>query len=526
MTRRGGVLLVLDGWGHAPPGPDNAIDAASTPFLDELLRSCPGPLLEASGPAVGLPDGVVGNSEIGHLVIGAGRPLAYDSLLVQRQAESGELRTNLMLREACAQLAGTGAALHLIGLCSDGRIHSDIEHFSELLHAASDAGLGDVWLHAITDGRDVADGTAGGHLARLMAMSDSAGVGRFATVIGRNYAMDKSGKAELTDAATRLLIDGQGETTAPDAISAAVGPGDSSLPPTVISVAGGAFTGVRDGDVILFANFRSDRTAPLVDMVAERLSTSGRAGVRLLSLAQYDTRTPVPALVPRADASGGLADALEAVGARSVRIAEREKFEHVTFFINGRDSRSRPVEEHQCVPSADGEDYVARPEMNVEGVAQHVVDAAARDDVALVIANLANIDVVGHTGDYAATVRGTEAVDLAVRRICQEARAKGRWVLLVGDHGNGEQMSQRGDDGTSRPYGGHTHNKVPCLLVPAHNGAPGLVRTGVQPRLPSVAPTVLDLLGIPQPDEMSEPSLLHVAGRSESHASPSVAITN
>ncbi|MFI0469203.1 2,3-bisphosphoglycerate-independent phosphoglycerate mutase [Saccharopolyspora sp. 5N102] len=517
------MLLVLDGWGQAPPGPDNAIAAADTPFLDELLENYPVLMLDASGSAVGLPDGVAGNSEIGHLVIGAGRPLTYDSLLVQRQAESGDLRANPQLREVCTRLAENGSALHLVGLCSDGRIHSDIAHFAELLHAAADAGLGEVWLHPITDGRDVADHTAGGYLARLAELAESAGVGSYATVIGRNYAMDKSGNTKLTDAACRLLLDAEATATARDGITAVdTSTGDASLPPTVISE--GAFTGVRDGDAILFANFRSDRTAPLVDMVADRLPASGRENVRLLSLAQYDTRTTIPALVARADASGGLADALEAAEVRSVRIAEREKFEHVTFFVNGRDSRHRSVEEHQCVASAVGDDYIARPEMNVDGVAQHVVDAMARDEVALVIANLANIDVVGHTGDYAATVRGTEAVDRAVRRICQQARATGRWVLLVGDHGNGEQMSQRSDDGTSRPYGGHTHNKVPCVLMPASQGEPVLAETGTPLRLPSVAPTVLDLLGVPKPTAMSEPSLLDVRETSRSQTSASVAI--
>ncbi|GAB3288618.1 2,3-bisphosphoglycerate-independent phosphoglycerate mutase [Parasphingorhabdus pacifica] len=520
--KRGGVLLVLDGWGQAPPGPDNAIAAADTPFLNELRETHPVLSLDASGAAVGLPDGVVGNSEIGHLVMGAGRPLTYDSLLVQRQAESGELRTNSLLREVCTRLAEIGSALHLVGLCSDGRIHSDIAHFAELLHAAAEAGLGEVWLHPITDGRDVADHSAGGYLARLAEMAESAGVGTFATVIGRNYAMDKSGNATLTEAACRLLLDADAPGAAPDVITAAgAGAGDAALPPTVISKSGG--TGVRDGDAVLFANFRSDRTAPLVEAVADRLVT-GRENVRLLSLAQYDTRATVPALVPRADASGGLADALEGAGIRSVRIAEREKFEHVTFFVNGRDARARPGEEHQCVASVTGDDYVARPEMNVDGVAQHVIDAVARDDVALVMANLANIDVVGHTGDYAATVRGTEAVDRAVGRICRNARAAGRWVLLVGDHGNGEQMSQRSADGVTRPYGGHTHNKVPCILLPAKNDEPVLADNGAPLRLASVAPTVLELLGVPKPAGMSEPSLLDIPKPARSQPSASAAI--
>ncbi|MGH3657753.1 MAG: hypothetical protein ACRDUA_13950, partial [Micromonosporaceae bacterium] len=185
MTLNAGTLLILDGWGHAPPGWGNAIVAARTPTLDRLAATYPGPLLAASGAAVGLPDGVVGNSEIGHLVIGAGRPLDYDSLLVGRQVDSGELRDCPLLREACAELAATGGALHLVGLCSDGRIHSDIAHFGELLRAAANAGVGTVWIHAITDGRDVADGTAAHHLVRLTAIAAEAGAGAVATVVGR-----------------------------------------------------------------------------------------------------------------------------------------------------------------------------------------------------------------------------------------------------------------------------------------------------------------------------------------------------
>lgn len=511
MTAGNGILLILDGWGEAPPGEGNAITAADTPALDRLRSAYPGPLLAASGGAVGLPDGVVGNSEIGHLVMGAGRPLEYDSLLVQQQADAGGLRTHPGLVRVCRRLAAQGRALHLVGLCSDGRIHSDLAHFSEILHGAAASGAPVVWLHAITDGRDVADGTAGDHLARLREMAEAAGVGAYATVVGRNVAMDKSGQKELTARACRLLVDAEGERTVADAASAvAEGDGDGDVPPTLV----GACPGVRAGDAILFANFRSDRTAPLVDMIHDRLAASGRGDVSLLSLAEYDTTAEVAALVHRADASGGLADTLEASGVRSVRIAEQEKFEHVTFFVNGRDARQRPGEQHIRVPTTAGADYAGQPGMNVAEVADAVI-GAARSDVPLVIANLANIDVVGHTGDYAATVKATEAVDQAVARICAAAGDAGRWVLLVGDHGNAEQMFHTAADGTRRPYGGHTHNPVPSVLVPSAGQRLVTRLPDGPPTLPSVAPTVLDLLGIARPRTISAPSLLSTSGRSE-----------
>ncbi|UGY91631.1 2,3-bisphosphoglycerate-independent phosphoglycerate mutase [Streptomyces gobiensis] len=512
MSHRNGILLILDGWGEAPAGEGNAITAANTPALDRLKSEYPGPLLEASGGAVGLPDGVVGNSEIGHLVMGAGRPLEYDSLLVQRQADSGELRTHPDLARVCRSLAARDRALHLVGLCSDGRIHSDLAHFSEILHGAAASGAPMVWLHAITDGRDVADGTAVDYIARLQKMADTAGAGAYATVVGRNFAMDKSGKKELTARACRLLVDAEEERTDTDATSAAAGgAGDGDIPPTLI----GDYPGVRAGDAILFANFRSDRTSPLVDMIYDRLAESGRGDVALLSLAEYDTKADVTALVHRADASGGLADTLEASRVHSVRIAEQEKFEHVTFFVNGRDARQRPCEEHIRVPTTVGADYTGQPEMNVAEVADSVIEAAHRSDVPLVIANLANIDVVGHTGDYAATVKATEAVDGAVAHICATAEATGRWVLLVGDHGNAEQMFKTAADGTRRPYGGHTHNPVPSVLVPSAGQRLVTRLSDGPPALPSVAPTVLALLGVPIPETISAPSLLSTSGRSE-----------
>lgn len=506
---RPGILLVIDGWGVAAPGHGNAVAAAETPALDRLRTECPWLELQASGRAVGLPDGVVGNSEIGHMVIGAGRPLDYDSLLVQRSVDSGQLRTHPVLLRTCGELARTGGTLHLVGLCSDGMIHSDLAHMVELLNAVGNTALTDVAVHAITDGRDVADHTAAEYLARLDAAIGSAGVGRVATVIGRNYAMDKSGDTELTRQACRLLLDGDGHPHSAPASAAAAHlahRGDGWIPPAAITSPGIGTSTVADGDAVLFVNFRSDRIAPLVDTAADQLAEQGR-DVRLLSLAQYDTRAVVEPLVPRTDASGGLADVLEEHGLRSVRIAEHEKFEHVTFYVNGRDPRRRPGEEHLEIGSGQASDHAGRPQMNVADVARSVVEAAERPDTALVIANLANIDVVGHTGDYGATVKAAEAVDAAVQHICTRARENGRWVLLVGDHGNGESMLQATDDGGTRPYGGHTLNPVPCVLVPAANETLAAPATA-DAALSNVAPTVCDLLGLPPSAQMSSPSLL------------------
>jgi len=497
-----GILLVLDGWGIAAPGPSNAIAAARTPCLDQLRATSLVSALAASGLAVGLPDGTVGNSEIGHLVIGAGRPLEYDSLLVENEAKSGRLRTHAVLSQTCKRLAESGGSLHLVGLMSDGRIHSDIGHVGELLGAAADAGLRRVLVHAITDGRDVPNGTASAYLDQLAGLLATAGSGQVCSLIGRNFAMDKSGNAELTRAACDLILDGRADGHYQDAATALSGHtgADAGLPATAICSQGRPARRVMPGDAILFTNFRSDRTAPLADMIASRLRESQRDSVTLLSLAEYDTSCPIAALVSRADASGGLADAMSGAGLVSVRIAEPEKFDHVTFFVNGRDSAPRPLDQHVCVSGETPPDYLKCPEMRVAEVAGHVVAAASRPDVSLVLANLANIDVVGHTGDYAATVQATEAVDKAVGQIAAAAREAGRWLMVVGDHGNGEQMTQADAGGTLRPYGGHTTNPVPLIIVPAHKIEAAELDSGT---LGDVAPTALAMLDCPIPTVMT-----------------------
>ncbi|MFJ6350530.1 2,3-bisphosphoglycerate-independent phosphoglycerate mutase [Streptomyces sp. NPDC054835] len=495
-----GVLLVLDGWGHAEPGDANALTAASTPYLEALLTSCPTVLADASGTAVGLLPGTVGNSEIGHMVIGAGRPLPYDSVLVQEEISTGRMRSNETLTGVLTGLAATGGSLHLIGLCSDGMIHADVRHLKELLRIAARLSVPAVHVHAVTDGRDVADHTAAAYLATVEAYAAEAGIGGIATVVGRGYALDKSGNLELTEKAALAVVDGKGEAIdEPREALELEQRGDEWVPPCVVTGADGQPRGlVRGGDAVLFTNFRSDRIQQLADDLHRRLA--GR-GVTFLSLAQYDTKAPIPPLVRRADAGGGIATQLAAHGVRSVRIAEAEKFEHVTYYLNGRDARPVPVEEHVRVTGDTAPDYTARPAMNIDRVTEAVTAAARRDEVPLVVANLANIDVVGHTGHFEATRQAAQYTDRAVEAICRAARASGRWVLLVGDHGNAEKMLAEGADGAPRPYGGHTTNPVPAVLVPAEGQE---VRQPTGPAtLADIAPSVLALLGLPPAPRMT-----------------------
>ena len=496
-TAAPGVLLVLDGWGSGPSVEGNALAAAHTPVLDDLLAEQPRALLDASGEAVGLPAGTVGNSEIGHMVIGAGRPVPYDSLLVQRLIDTGGLRAHPDLLKVCDALAASGRALHLVGLCSDGRIHSHVDHLAEFLAAAARRRVREVFVHVVTDGRDVADGTARHYLDRVEAMIAQAGVGRIATVLGRGFAMDKAGNLALTERAGLAIADGVGAPVSRPVD--AVGDSDEWTGCSVVTQGDGRPVGpIVGGDAVLFTHFRSDRIAQLADFLIGHTEGTGRP-VRSLSLAQYDTKTTIPALVHRADAGGGLADALARAGLRSVRIAEAEKFEHITYYLNGRDATRHPVEEHVRIHTSGVRDYRSQPAMRLGEVADAVIEAVG-GDAPLVVANLANIDVVGHTGDLAATVAAAEHTDAALSRILTAATAAGRWVVLVGDHGNAEHMIR---DGAA--YGGHTTNPVPFVLITPDRRAE-LNRT--RGTLADVAPTVLALLGHPPTATMTGSPLL------------------
>lgn len=497
-----GILLVLDGWGHAQPSDVNALTTAHTPTLDKLRGAHASTLLDAAGEAVGLLPGTVGNSEIGHLVIGAGRPLPYDSVLVQRQIDSGQLRRNEALTAQCDRLAESRRALHLVGLCSDGQIHSHVEHLGPLLSVAAERHVPRVYIHMITDGRDVADGTAEIYLRQVQAMTAAARTGTVATVVGRGYAMDKAGNLTLTAQAATAIADGNGARFTSPQHALANTASDEWIPAAAITDPDGQPTGtVADGDTVLFFNFRSDRIQQLADSLVSHFAVTSR-DVTVLSLAQYDTKAPIQALVSRADASGGIAHELARYGLRSVRIAEPEKFEHVTYYLNGRDGTERALEEHLRIDDGAAPDYQNRPQMRIAEVARAVEDTASRDDIALIVANLANIDVVGHTGDFRATVQAAEYTDQAVTRIVRAATHTGRWTILVGDHGNAELMAKPASDGTMRPYGGHTTGPVPFVVVSPSEGSPyRLTQPGGS--LADVAPTILSLLGYPSASTMT-----------------------
>lgn len=457
-----GVLLILDGWGLGPPGPGNALDEAHTPTLDRLVGDHQLAALAAAGTAVGLDAGVVGNSETGHITIGAGRYVEYDSRRVTRLSSPAELAANPVFGALCQRLREQDSCLHLVGLCSNGAIHSNLSTVDALLGAARRAEVPKVKVHAITDGRDVSDGTARACLAQLQSYLDRHELGNMATISGRAHAMAKGIPTAALAATCRAIVDA--DTPCATSLEQAFGDhSDQQIPPRVLHTEQATPLPIAAGDEVLLFNHRSDRTQNLANALVERLGPD-----RVTTLVRYDTAADLACLVDRADATGGLADQLDARGLRSVRIAEPEKFAHVTYYLNGRSTHHHPQEEHQEIPGGGGEaTYRQHPETNLAELTTAISVAVARPDVALVVANLANIDVIGHTGDLTATIRAAEAVDLAVDQILRCAHDEQRWVLLVGDHGNGEDMVRPGPDGQPRPYGGHTTNPVPLVLVPA-----------------------------------------------------------
>ena len=505
-----GVLIVLDGWGLSPREIEyDAIRLASTPVMDELLARYPWTTLQASGEAVGLPPGVVGNSEIGHLTIGAGRVIEYESTRVERAAATGELIDHPVLRTLLERVRTERTALHLLGLCSDGMVHSHIGHFAALLETARVNGVTRVFLHPSTDGRDVPNGTAEGYLEQLGAVAKQVGIGTVATVMGRAYTMDRNGNWDLTRSAYEAVTLGAGRPIRDPREAARAASGglpDERVPPSiVVDRDGNAIGRIQDGDALIFVNFRGDRMRQLLRAFTvvsfDEFPRGPRPEIDVLTLTEYFSDPPVRALFSQADASAGLADRLEHHGVRNLRVAETDKFPHVTFFLNGRDRRRRAFEEHSHVPSPKGVEYSQAPELSADIVTDRLVRAMKRQEADLVVANLANADVVGHTGDLGAVRRAVQTVDRCLGRICEAAWKADRWVAMVGDHGNAEVMR---DPDAGKPHVGHTTNPVPFVL--AHPGFDGLLKP--EGTLADVATTVVDLLGLPAGGTIAGESLL------------------
>ncbi|HEX9708607.1 MAG TPA: 2,3-bisphosphoglycerate-independent phosphoglycerate mutase [Candidatus Thermoplasmatota archaeon] len=500
------VLVVVDGWGIAPPGPTNAVALARPPFIEAAFAEHPHAQLAASGEEVGLPPGQMGNSEIGHLNIGAGKIVWQIFTLINRDIRSGAFRGNAKLRAFLERAQGSGRATHFMGLVSDGGVHAHINHLKALLEAAKAAGVTDVHTHAFLDGRDVPPRSAEGYVAEAEATAERLGLGRIATVQGRYFAMDRDNRWDRTERGYRLLTRGEGHR-APDAAAAVAmarerNEGDEFVQPTVVEDALPDRRGlIKEGDNVLFFNFRPDRARQVshafLDDRFDRFARGEGPPGQFATMALYDAfDRPVAHLYEPVGVRECLGSVVAGAGRSQLRVAETEKYAHVTYFING--GREAPYEREQrvLVPSPKVATYDLKPEMSASGIADVAVAGIESGTHALVVVNFANFDMVGHTGVLEATKRGILAVDRALDRIATATLARRGVLLVTADHGNAEQMEQT-VGGRPTPHTAHTSNPVPLLVV---SGEPLSVRDGL---LADVAPSLLHLLGLAAPAEMT-----------------------
>jgi len=480
------VLVILDGWGIAPPGPGNAISLASTPVFDDLVARYGSTELRASGPAVGLPEGQMGNSEVGHLTIGSGRILLQDLVRVSRAVEDGSLFANESLLGAFRRAKERDAAVHLLGLVSTGGVHSHLDHLFALLEMSRRAGMEDrTWVQAFTDGRDVSPHAAVHDLARLPPE-------RVATVVGRYYAMDRDGRWERTDRAFDAIVRGVG-AEASDPVAAIQtsyedGVTDEFVEPVVLR--GRPRLDPSEDAAIVF-NFRPDRVRQLTQRLLE-------AGVDVVTMTRYREGFDCPVAFEEQDVPDTLAETISLSGLGQLHAAETEKYAHVTYFFDGGIEAAWPREDRILVPSPrDVPSYDHKPEMSAPQVASEVSVALARG-YRFCVLNFANADMVGHTGVIPAVVKAVETVDACLGQVVEATERAGGVCLVTADHGNAETMLE--PDGS--PHTAHTTNPVPLVLTRA--GAS--LRDGGE--LSDLAPTVLDLLGLPLPPAMTGAGLV------------------
>jgi len=469
-------LVILDGWGCAPPGPGNAISLADTPVFDRLWATYPHTTIAASGEAVGLPPGQMGNSEVGHLTIGSGRVLDQDLMRVNRAIASGALFEN----EALVSAFRRGANVHLMGLVSHGGVHSHIDHVKALLELARREGKEEqTWIHAFTDGRDVSPTSAVHDLAELP-------VERIATVAGRYYAMDRDKRWDRTDLALAAITEGS-DPEADDPIAAVQASYDAGVTDEfIVPIAIRGRPRLQHGDTAIFFNFRPDRGRQLT----ERLLAGG---FDVTTMTRYRDDLDCPVAFPEVEVKQVLAEVLAEHGARQLHVAETEKYAHVTYFFNGGEEKEWPGEKRILVPSPrDVPSYDYKPEMSAREVAA-VVAAEVGDGYRFLVVNFANPDMVGHTGVIPAVVKAVETTDACLGTVVEAVDRAGGVCLITADHGNAEQMFEA--DGVS-PLTSHTTNPVPLILT-----AEGHLADGGE--LSDLAPTVLALLGIEQPPEMT-----------------------
>ncbi len=503
------VLLILDGWGHREEVEDNALAQAELPHWRRLLATCPHTLVHTEGRHVGLPDGQMGNSEVGHMNLGAGRVVYQDLTRVDAAIEDGSFFANAELRAACAAAKATDGTLHVLGLLSPGGVHSHEQQIFAMLELADREGVPRVAVHAFLDGRDTPPRSAEPSLRALQALCASLGNARIATLGGRYYAMDRDQRWERVLRGWDAMVEARG-AHADDAVAAlhaayARGENDEFVAPTVLAGA----QPMRDGDTVVFMNFRADRARQLAAaFVAPAFSgfeARRPALSRFVCLTEYDARLPAPVAFAPDDLRHTFGEVLAEAGLTQLRIAETEKYAHVTFFFSGGREDPFAGESRIMIPSPHVATYDLQPEMSCPELTEKLVEAIESDAFDAIVCNIANPDMVGHSGILAAAILAAQAVDVAIGKISDAVQRVGGALLVTADHGNLEMMR---DPATGQAHTAHTVGPVPLVVVLPESRGERVVSLRGGGALRDIAPTLLDLLGLPQPEAMSGRSLL------------------
>jgi len=500
------ALIILDGFGYRAERESNAIALAEMPHYRALSEDYPHTLIQASGECVGLPKGVMGNSNVGHLCLGAGRVLRTDVERINHEIETGEFFHNLALNAAIDNAVKHDRALHLMGLVSDGLVHSSQEHAYELLRLAKEREVRRLFVHCFLDGRDTPPSSAEKYVAAMQGKLEEIGVGEIATVVGRYYAMDRDKRWERTERAFNLLVKGKGERTS-DPLAAIRqsyerGITDEFVEPVVVTHKNGEpVATIQNGDSVIFFNFRADRARQITSALAvpgfDAFAITNRPHVHFVCFTVYDKTYPLPVAFPPDQPVNILADVFARLGVRNYRMAETEKYAHVTYFFNGGSEREFPYEKRLLVPSPKIATYDLAPEMSAFKITDKLQGAIAAGETDVFIVNFANPDMVGHTGMLDKTIEACQYVDTCLGKITKAIQSQRGITLITADHGNAELMI---DPKTGGPHTAHTSNPVPFHLIDEESKGVKLREEGA---LEDVAPTMLALLGAEKPSEMT-----------------------
>ncbi len=510
MSKKPTVLMILDGYGLNDSVKGNAVAEGKTPVMDRLMKEYPFVKGNASGTAVGLPDGQMGNSEVGHLNMGAGRIVYQDLTKITKAIQDGDFFENKALLAACANVKENGSSLHLMGLVSDGGVHSHIEHIFGLLELAKRQGIEKVYVHCFLDGRDTPPASGKEYVEQLEAKMKELGVGEVATVMGRYYAMDRDNRWDRVEKAYRALVYGEGEQAAsgPEGIQASYDKDetDEFVLPTVVVKDGKPTAVIKEKDSIIFFNFRPDRAREITRTFCDDEFTGFDRGARVkttyVCFTEYDvTIENKQVAFVKEEITNTFGEFLAAHGLKQARIAETEKYAHVTFFFNGGVEEPNEGEDRILVKSPKVATYDLKPEMSAYEVCDKLTEAIRSGKYDVIIINFANPDMVGHTGVEAAAVKAIEAVDECVGKAVEAIKEVDGQMFICADHGNAEQLI---DEETGEPFTAHTTNPVPFILVNA-DPAYRLREGGC---LADIAPTLIQLMGMEQPKEMTGKSLL------------------